>query len=83
MKPEIIRRIVVLPQPEGPRKLKNSPALDGQDDVADSGECAEAHGDVVEFDVLAHETSWKGRHPLRGIPSRGMAPALYAARKRS
>ena len=27
MKPEIIRRMVVLPQPEGPRKEKNSPAL--------------------------------------------------------
>ena len=27
MKPEIIRRIVVLPQPEGPRKEKNSPGL--------------------------------------------------------
>src|SRR4051812_42095978 len=26
MKPEIMRRIVVLPQPDGPRKLKNSPA---------------------------------------------------------
>ena len=27
MKPEIIRRIVVLPQPDGPRKEKNSPDL--------------------------------------------------------
>ena len=26
-KPEIIRRIVVLPQPDGPRMEKNSPAL--------------------------------------------------------
>ena len=63
MKPEIMRRIVVLPQPDGPRKLKNSPARDGQMHVGDSGQCAEAHGDVVQFDVLAHETSWKGRHP--------------------
>src|SRR6185312_4785289 len=27
MKPEIMRRMVVLPQPEGPRKEKNSPSL--------------------------------------------------------
>ena len=27
MKPEIMRRMVVLPQPDGPRKEKNSPGL--------------------------------------------------------
>ena len=27
MKPVIVRSVVVLPQPEGPRKVKNSPSL--------------------------------------------------------
>ena len=26
MKPVMVRRVVVLPQPEGPRKVKNSPS---------------------------------------------------------
>ena len=42
-KPAISRNIVVLPQPEGPSREKNSPAWDGQVDVVD-GELNEALG---------------------------------------
>ena len=53
-KPETVRRIVVLPQPEGPRKVKNSPLLIRSVADLNGGEIAETDGDSVEFDVGAH-----------------------------
>ena len=41
-KPAIIRRVVVLPQPIGPSRVKNSPLADVEVEVVDRGEVAEA-----------------------------------------
>ena len=52
-KPEIIRRIVVLPQPEGPRIEKNSPARIDEIGLVHGDEVAEPHRDALELDILA------------------------------
>ncbi len=53
MKPEIMRRIVVLPQPDGPRNEKNSPGLMWTYPV-DRPEGAEIRAYPVEIDARAH-----------------------------
>ena len=45
------RSVVVLPQPEGPRKTTNSLVLDRQVDVADDVDRTEVLVDVAEFDL--------------------------------
>ena len=54
MKPEIMRRMVVFPQPEGPRNEKNSPGLMRNVYVIDGTETAEITTDIVELDGRAH-----------------------------
>ena len=50
----MVRRIVVLPQPDGPRIEKNSPPAIFSVTSFDRDEVAEADRDVVEIDVRAH-----------------------------
>jgi hypothetical protein len=48
--PAMVRRSVVLPQPEGPSSEKNSPAPDGQVDAAQRVVIAIIFMDVLELD---------------------------------
>ena len=61
VKPPIMRRQVVLPEPEGPSRVKNSPALHVQADVVDGAHLLAAGGEdaryVLETDGLRHGTS--------------------------
>ena len=57
-KPPIIRRVVVLPQPDGPSSEKNSPARDLERDAVDGADAAEALLEVDEADLGGGE----GRH---------------------
>ena len=50
MKPASIRIVVDLPAPLGPRKPTTSPRRDGEGDVIDGGESAEAFGQPLDFD---------------------------------
>ena len=45
-KPAIIRSVVVLPQPLGPSRVKNSPSAMSRSMVVDGGQLAEALGDA-------------------------------------
>ena len=54
MKPEIIRRIVVLPQPEGPRKEKNSPGLIVTSTLSTARKVPKSIETLVEIDIFAH-----------------------------
>ena len=46
--PAIMRRVVVLPEPLAPRKVRNSPGGDVERHVVDGGEGVEALGEVLE-----------------------------------
>ncbi len=50
MKPVMMRMVVVLPAPLGPRKPRISPLARGERDVADRGEVAVALGQVANLD---------------------------------
>ena len=52
-KPPIIRSVVVLPQPEGPRSEKNSPGSIDEVDVVDGDEVAELLAQAGELDPTA------------------------------
>ena len=57
LKPAIMRRSVVLPQPEGPRRVKNSPSLNVQRNAVQRGEIAVALDGVLNDDLIAHVVS--------------------------
>jgi hypothetical protein len=57
MKPPMIRRSVVLPQP-----LDQLTRLDRQGDVVHRGGGAEAVGDGLELDAVADGTGGRGEH---------------------
>ena len=73
MKPEIIRRIVVLPQPDGPRKEKNSPGWMLTDShCRRRGKCRNP-SHIVEIDPGAH------RSPIPpDVIVRFLAPGFHA-----
>ena len=50
-KPPIIRSVVVLPQPDGPRSEKNSPAADVEGDAVDRSDVAEVLREVDQADL--------------------------------
>ena len=80
-KPEIIRRIVVLPQPEGPRIEKNSPAL-----IDEIGRAARRRSRRTASTRLASSTSLPRMAPARCSPCAGAAEAAagrLAARRPS
>ena len=52
-KPAISRSVVVLPEPDGPSSVKNSPARDVERHRVDRGDVAEAAREVHEADVDA------------------------------
>ena len=49
-KPAIMRSSVVLPQPDGPSRVKNSPASIAEADAVDGDEVAEAARDVLNLE---------------------------------
>ena len=53
-KPETVRRIVVLPQPDGPRKEKNSPPLISKVALSTAVKSPNRTVIVVEFDARTH-----------------------------
>ena len=46
-----MRKVVVLPQPDGPSSVTNSPCADAQIDVVDGGEVAEMPAHLLEHNV--------------------------------
>ena len=50
MKPVMIRIVVVLPAPFGPRNPRISPLRGGEADVADGDQVTVALGEVADFD---------------------------------
>ena len=50
-KPAIIRSVVVLPEPEGPSMVKNSPARDLQVDPGDRDNLTVALGEAGQADI--------------------------------
>ena len=54
MKPAIMRRVVVLPQPEGPSSETNSPSLQLEVEAVDRRDVAEALLDAAQRE-LAHD----------------------------
>ena len=50
-KPATMRSSVVLPQPEGPSSVKNSPSRDGDRDVVDGAHGAEGPADAIDRDA--------------------------------
>ncbi len=54
-RPATIRRVVVLPQPDGPEQREERALGDGEVEVVDGGERAEALGDRRQLQVGAHQ----------------------------
>ena len=52
-KPAMRRSVVVLPEPDGPSSVKNSPRAMSSDTAVDRGDVAEAAREVDEADVDA------------------------------
>ena len=69
-KPEIMRRMVVLPQPEGPRIEKNSPAFDHEVGRIYGSKTAEFCGYLFEDYFLAvhcSDSTWVSAPPRTGV----------------
>ena len=73
-KPPIIRRVVVLPQPDGPSSEKNSPATDLERDAIDGPDLAEMLLQVEQLDLGGRRVRL-GRHEARSLS----APAATRA----
>ena len=56
-KPAIIRSVVVLPQPDGPSSVKNSPGGIVEVDAGDRDVLAERLRQFLELDLTGHQTS--------------------------
>ena len=79
-KPAISRSVVVLPEPDGPSSVKNSPLRDVQVDAVDGGDVAVALDELDETDIgsvprLAAVSVSAGRCDarLQGRPPRARA----------
>ena len=71
-KPEIMRRVVVLPQPLGPSKREDPALFDGQRHIVDRGEVAEAFRHVRELENRHCEISYERYTPVpisRSMPT--------------
>ena len=78
-KPPIIRRVVVLPQPRRPSRLKNSPSLDLQVDVVDGGDVPEPLDDIHESTSTARARSFALLRPVDGRPGKDFLSVCRAS----
>ena len=72
--PPIIRRVVVLPQPDGPSRLKNSPSRDLEVDVVDGDRVAELLDHIHELDVDGRHWRSSRSPATTGAPRRVERP---------
>ena len=68
-KPATMRSTVVLPQPDGPRKETNSPALDVEVEILDDGVVGEGLADA--FDAEERARPWLPRLQFGRFADRG------------
>ena len=76
-KPEISRRQVVLPEPDGPSMAKNAALGDREVDAVDGADRAEVARDVLELDGEGHRTRLSAGEPARAAAD-GPAEARLA-----
>ena len=67
-KPAIMRSVVVLPQPDGPSIVKNSPRRHLQVDAVDGDDVAEALGQLLELDLSLHQSHLQAATAAASLP---------------
>ena len=81
-KPPIIRRVVVLPQPDGPRRLKNSPSRTSRSMWSTATRLAESLDHIDEPDVDGGHGRSALLRSVGGVPRRDGGPrALLTSRR--